>query len=65
VREIYGRLRAARLTSDGGATAVEYALIVGAIALLVLIGALALGGAVDNPLNDSANCVGDLTQCPS
>lgn len=43
--------------SEVGASAVEYALLVIAIALVMVIGAFALGGALDTRFNGSAACV--------
>ena len=65
MRSLYHRLHAAWTGTDRGATAVEYALIVAAIALVVVVGAIALGQVVDNPFGTSASCAGDLTTCPN
>jgi Flp pilus assembly pilin Flp len=48
---------------DRGATALEYALMLGAITLVIVFGAIVLGQAVDNPFTDSAACAADRTQC--
>ena len=42
---------------DSGASAVEYALLVVAIALIMVVGAFALGKAINSRLSDSADCV--------
>lgn len=54
-------------TSDGGATAVEYVLLVVAIALLIAVAAFALGGVLKSKLNDAKTCVssnGSTSSCP-
>lgn len=43
--------------SETGASAVEYALLVVAIALIMVVGAFALGNAVNARFGNSANCV--------
>lgn len=43
--------------SDLGATAVEYALMVAAIAVVVAVAAFTLGGAASSKLNGAASCV--------
>jgi pilus assembly protein Flp/PilA len=50
-------LRAIQSRSERGASAVEYALLVVAIALILVAGAWALGNAINARLNDSADCV--------
>lgn len=55
------RLRALRVRQEEGASAVEYALLVVAIALIMVVGAFALGGAIDQRLGESADCVEDAT----
>jgi Flp pilus assembly pilin Flp len=57
------RLRAL-VTGDRGGTAVEYVLIMAAIALVIVLGAMVLGGVVGDPFSDSAACAADRTQCP-
>jgi len=43
--------------SDSGASAVAYALLVVAIALILVVGAFLLGGAINDRFDDSADCV--------
>lgn len=45
--------------ADGGASAVEYALIVGAIAAVVIVVALLLGGVVAELFSDAKTCIED------
>ena len=42
---------------DSGASAVEYALLVVAIALIMVVGAFALGKAINSKFQSSATCV--------
>jgi Flp pilus assembly pilin Flp len=53
-----------RSTPDRGGTAVEYVLIMAAIALVIVLGAIALGDVLDDPFSESAACAADRTQCP-
>ena len=46
-----------RLESERGAVAAEYALLVALIAVVITIGAFALGGAINGKLSDTAGCV--------
>jgi pilus assembly protein Flp/PilA len=52
---------------DDGATAVEYGLLVALIAVVLAAAAFALGGAVRDKLNDTADCVDSSTaaNCPA
>ncbi len=43
--------------TDNGASAVEYALLVVAIALIMVVGAFLLGGAINERFGESADCV--------
>lgn len=43
--------------SDTGASAVEYALLVVAIALIMVVGAFLLGGAINDRFKESGDCV--------
>jgi len=47
--------------SETGATAAEYALLVSLIAIVIVIGAFALGNAVNDRLNDTADCINRTT----
>jgi len=52
--------------SEVGATAAEYALLVSLIAIVIVVGAFALGNAVNDRLNSTADCI-DLANgapCP-
>ena len=42
---------------ENGATAVEYVLLVVAIALIMVVGAFALGTAINDRFNDTGTCV--------
>jgi pilus assembly protein Flp/PilA len=53
-----------RARSERGASMVEYALLVGLIAIVVVIALLALGPAIANLFSSSANCVNSTTTCP-
>jgi Flp pilus assembly pilin Flp len=44
--------------SETGATAAEYALLVSLIAIVIVVGAFALGNAINDRLGDTATCVG-------
>lgn len=46
---------------DKGASAVEYALLVVAVALVMIAGAVALGDEVSTRLNESSGCVAGTT----
>jgi Flp pilus assembly pilin Flp len=58
------RLRLPRHGRDRGATAVEYALIVAVIAMVVAFAGLALAGALSDSFNDASACLRDLDDCP-
>jgi pilus assembly protein Flp/PilA len=63
VRRIDGALLH-RTRGERGASMVEYALLVGLIAVVVVIALLALGPAISNLFSGSANCVNNATTCP-
>jgi pilus assembly protein Flp/PilA len=48
---------------ESGATAIEYGLIAALIALAIIVGAGALGSALNTRFNDIATCVGDTSNC--
>lgn len=48
---------------ESGATAIEYGLIAALIALAIIVGAGALGTALNQRFSDIATCVGDTTAC--
>jgi pilus assembly protein Flp/PilA len=50
---------------ESGATAIEYGLIAALIALAIIVGAGALGTALNTQFQDIADCVGDHTACPT
>ena len=52
-----------RFRSEEGATMVEYGLIVALIAIVVTVGAFALGGAVNTEFSDTATCVTNGGPC--
>jgi pilus assembly protein Flp/PilA len=60
--DLYTRVRALWATRDKGATAVEYALIVAVIAMVVVVGAALLGTNIDTLFGDAADCVTTPTQ---
>jgi pilus assembly protein Flp/PilA len=54
-----------RARSEHGATMVEYALLVGLIAIVAVIGLIALGPDISNLFATSGNCVaGPAANCP-
>jgi pilus assembly protein Flp/PilA len=54
-----------KVPRDRGATAVEYALIVAVIAVILVVGGLALGNAINNKFTSVGNCVGTpVANCP-
>jgi pilus assembly protein Flp/PilA len=55
-----------RARSERGASMVEYALLVGLIAIVAVVALLALGPAIANLFKSSSNCVSGLTStaCP-
>ena len=55
-----------RFESERGASAVEYALLVGLIAAVIAGAVLALGGNVSNIFKNTSNCVATTTSaaCP-
>ena len=55
--QLYTRVRAFLATRDRGATAVEYALIVAVIAMVVVVAAIALGNEIGDLFNKTKNCV--------
>ena len=50
--------------SEVGATAAEYALLVSLIAIIIVVGAFALGNAIDDRLNETADCIELATGAP-
>jgi pilus assembly protein Flp/PilA len=64
---LYPRVRALRAqwgNRDRGATAVEYALIVAVIAMVVVVAAVTLGDNIAQLFEDSADCVASADDCP-
>jgi len=55
--QLYTRVRALLATHDRGATAVEYALIVAVIAMVVVVAAIALGDSISALFTDAKTCV--------
>jgi pilus assembly protein Flp/PilA len=47
----------AKLNADRGASAIEYALLISLIAVAVILGAIALGGAINGSFNRVANSI--------
>jgi Flp pilus assembly pilin Flp len=50
--------------SEVGATAAEYALLVSLIAIVLVVGAFALGTAVNDRLNNTADCIDTASGAP-
>jgi Flp pilus assembly pilin Flp len=50
--------------SEVGATAAEYALLVSLIAIVIVVGAYALGNAINDRLNNTAECIANATGAP-
>ncbi|KQZ33269.1 hypothetical protein ASD50_00245 [Mesorhizobium sp. Root552] len=48
---------------ESGATAIEYGLIAALIALAIIVGAGALGSALNTKFQAVADCVGDTDSC--
>jgi Flp pilus assembly pilin Flp len=49
--------------SERGGVAAEYALLIALIAVVIVVGAFALGTAINTRLNDTAACVGGAPAC--
>jgi pilus assembly protein Flp/PilA len=52
-----------RARSERGASMVEYALLVGLIALVAVVAVTWLGGGIKNLFSNANNCVGNLGTC--
>jgi pilus assembly protein Flp/PilA len=65
--ELYTRVRAFWATRDQGATAVEYALIVAVIAMVVVVAAIALGNEISDLFGKTEDCVNapSAANCPT
>lgn len=50
--------------SETGATAAEYALLVSLIAIVIVVGAFALGNAVNDRLQNTADCINTASGAP-
>jgi pilus assembly protein Flp/PilA len=50
--------------SETGATAAEYALLVSLIAIVIVVGAFALGNAVNDRLQNTADCIDTASGAP-
>lgn len=55
------KLSEAYLMDDSGATAVEYAIIIGLIAISVIAGATLIGQSVGGTLQDTSDTIGPVT----
>ena len=51
------------LRDKGGANAVEYALIMALVAVFIIAGVLAMGGAIGALFNSMASCLSDAPGC--
>jgi len=52
----------ARLTNEDGVLATEYIILLVLIALAIIVGATALGVAINNKLQSTSTCVTNLSQ---
>jgi pilus assembly protein Flp/PilA len=52
-----------RARSERGASMVEYALLVGLIALVAVVAVTWLGGGISNLFSNANSCVGNLGTC--
>ncbi len=52
-----------RAAEEGGATAVEYALMVALIAVVIIAAVAALGRSANDQFTEVGNCVGDPDSC--
>jgi Flp pilus assembly pilin Flp len=50
--------------SEVGASAAEYALLVSLIAIVIVVGAFALGNAINDRLDTTADCIGGPAGAP-
>jgi Flp pilus assembly pilin Flp len=59
------RARMVELThSEVGASAAEYALLVSLIAIVIVVGAFALGTAINGRLDETATCIENASGAP-
>ena len=49
--------------SETGGVAAEYALLIALIAVVIVVGAFALGNAINDRLQSTADCVGGAPAC--
>ena len=61
---LYCKIQALRATRDRGATAVEYGLIVAAIAAVIVVTVVTLGGRIEAAFKTTCNNVGTGGACP-
>jgi pilus assembly protein Flp/PilA len=54
-----------RHTEDRGASAVEYGLMVAAIAAVIVTAVFTLGTTVNKVFTDTNTCIGNQTSCPA
>jgi pilus assembly protein Flp/PilA len=62
VRGLHGNMLQ-RARSERGASMVEYALLVGLIALVAVVAVTWLGGGISNLFSNANSCVGNLSSC--
>ncbi len=62
VRTAHGTLLE-RAKSERGASMVEYALLVGLIAVVAVVAVAALGGGITNLFSSANTCVGNAASC--
>ncbi len=56
---LYTKIQALRATRDRGATAVEYGLIVAAIAAVIVAIVFTLGGQIQTAFQTTSDCIGN------
>jgi pilus assembly protein Flp/PilA len=61
---LYTKLRALHATRDRGATAVEYGLIVAAIAAIIIITVFFLGGRIEEAFQTTCTNMNNGNACP-
>jgi pilus assembly protein Flp/PilA len=52
-----------RARTERGASMVEYALLVGLIAVVAVVAVAALGGGIKNLFSSTNNCIGNAASC--
>jgi pilus assembly protein Flp/PilA len=60
---LYSKIQALRANRDRGATAVEYGLIVAAIAAVIVVVVFTLGGQVQGAFQHTSDCIANNGTC--